>query len=65
MTTKLESLHVLTNLPVSDLQEMFADDLWDEQIRRDFEAGKFDKLIQEAYQEFLLFPEKHAEWEKD
>lgn len=49
--TKLESLHVLTNLPISDLEEMFADELCDEQIRQDFEAGKFDKLIEEIKQE--------------
>ena len=43
--TKLESLHVLTNLPVPDLQEMFVDDLWDEQIRQDYLDGKFDRFI--------------------
>jgi hypothetical protein len=65
MKTKLDYMHVLTDLPTRDLQEMFDDELWDIQIRQDFEAGKFDQMIQKARQEFALFPEKHVEWEKD
>ena len=45
MKTKLDYMHVLTDLPTRDLQEMFDDELWDIQIRQDFEAGKFDRFI--------------------
>lgn len=38
-------MHILTGLPINDLQEMFADELWDEQIRQDFLAGKFASFI--------------------
>ncbi len=45
MKSKLQYIHVLTQLPIQNLQEIFEDELWDEQIRQDFLAGKFDRFI--------------------
>ena len=40
-------MSLLTDLPVQDLEYMFADELWDDQIIKDYIAGKFDRFIQE------------------
>lgn len=54
---ELESL--VSNLPPADFIKFrdwfhqLEDERWDQQIGTDFKAGKFDKLIQNAQQEFI------------
>jgi hypothetical protein len=56
---EIEELEVrIRNLPSESLTRFrdwfheFENELWDQQIRTDFEAGKFTRLIEEAKKEF-------------
>lgn len=48
----------IRNLPIEDFSKLrewflqFEDELWDQKIRADFKAGKFNKLIEKARVEF-------------
>ncbi len=57
--SQVEELQMrICNLPIEDfskLREWFLqleDELWDQKIRADFKAGKFNKLIEKARAEF-------------
>ena len=57
--TEMEELEYrVQNLAKGDFSKFrewfyhFENDLWDEQIRADFKAGKFDPLIEKARAEF-------------
>ena len=57
--TEIEELEArIRNLPRDDflkLRDWFyqlEDNLWDQQIKSDYKAGKFDKLIKKARKEF-------------
>lgn len=57
--SQVEELQMrIRNLPIEDfskLREWFhqlEDELWDQKIRADFKAGKFNKLIEKARAEF-------------
>ncbi|MFZ1642558.1 MAG: hypothetical protein WAV07_14235 [Candidatus Contendobacter sp.] len=57
--SQVEELQMrIRNLPIEDfskLREWFLqleDELWDQKIRADFKAGKFNKLIEKARAEF-------------
>lgn len=57
--SQIEELQMrIRNLPIEDfskLREWFLqleDELWDQKIRADFKAGKFNKLIEKARAEF-------------
>lgn len=57
--SQVEELQMrIRNLPIEDfskLREWFfqlEDELWDQKIRADFKAGKFNKLIEKARVEF-------------
>jgi hypothetical protein len=57
--TEIDELETrIRNLPKEDLSKFrdwfyqFEEELWDQQIKSDFKAGKFDKLIEKAQTEF-------------
>jgi hypothetical protein len=57
--TEIEELETrIRNLPKEDFLKFrdwfyqLEDELWDQQIKFDFKAGKFDKLIKKAQTEF-------------
>ena len=56
--SEIEELEArIRNLPRQDLAKLrdwfyeFENELWDQQIRSDFQAGKFNKLIEKAREE--------------
>ena len=57
--TEIDELETrIRNLPKEDFSKFrdwfyqIEDELWDQQIKSDFKAGKFDKLIEKARTEF-------------
>jgi hypothetical protein len=57
--TEIEELETrIRNLPKEDFLKFrdwfyqLEDEFWDQQIKFDFKAGKFDKLIEKARKEF-------------
>jgi hypothetical protein len=57
--SEVEELEVrIRNLPSQELAKFrdwfyqFENELWDQQIKSDFKAGKFDKLVEKARAEF-------------
>ena len=57
--SQIEELQMrIRNLPIEDFSKLrewflqFEDELWDQKIRADFKAGKFNKLIEKARAEF-------------
>jgi hypothetical protein len=57
--SQIEELQMrIRNLPIEDFSKLrewflqFEYELWDQKIRADFKAGKFNKLIEKARAEF-------------
>jgi len=57
--SEIEELEArIRNLPRQDLAKLrdwfyeFENEFWDQQIRSDFQAGKFNKLIEKEREEF-------------
>ena len=57
--SQVEELQMrIRNLPIEDFSKLrewflqFEDELWDQKIRANFKAGKFNKFIEKARAEF-------------